>query len=581
MKSFKLALALWSLEALPSLAQTVLREQIWGSVIYTRYGDRTPYVLPTPDTLTPLGARQMYSAGDRFKDRYLTPTGGDGHTVIQNISPVQLQHDQVRILSLNQQFVAASAQAFMQGLYPPLQTSSNATFIVRQSTLANGSNILSPLDGYQYPQMDTTSFLDLDSVWLAGADHCPLFDDFQNRYFTSAAYGDVRAKSQTFYESLQSGVLDGVITSSMLTYGNAYLIYDYLNYGFVHNSSLAKDLSTSDLSQAKTLADEWAWAIFGNTSSSEQDQIRAIAGRTLAFAIMKAINGNIQTSGSLNKMTLLFGGFEPMISFAALAGLASEQNPQFRKIPDYGSSMVFELYSLSENDSSTYPSVTDLNIRFFFQEGINNDNGSDFVAYPLFGNGPSGISMTLTDFTKAMGKFMIQGGGEWCRVCASYSIFCPAFEGNESDQSPSRSRPSSRTGLSPVVAGVVGAIVALALVGIIVAAAMLLGGLRLYRRRTKKRSELNGFKGGEKLASDQDLTLPKTAAGASVASADDPPANSHERVGSWELGDQKRTEGAALPRLGAEGGSLGRPSSEVDDFRVNPFADPVKPNDHV
>lgn len=581
MKLSIVVLASASLQVVPSLAQTVLRERIWSTVVYSRYGDRTPYILPTANTLTPLGARQMYAAGTRFRDRYIASTPGDGNTIVQGISPLQLDNDQVSIVSLNDQFIVASAQAFMQGLYPPLMSSSNATFIHGQSQLANGSNILSPLDGYQYPQIMTLSALDLNSIWLMGANNCPIYSTSRSQYFNSAFYENLLDTNRDFYRSLQPALLNGIFANSSVNYLNAYLIFDYLNYGSIHNRSFLDNLSFEDLTRAEILADNWVLATYGNTSASglnEGDHIRAIAGRTLANKIAQALYGNINTSGAFNKMTLLFGGFEPMVSFAALAGLATEQNPQFLGIPGYGSSMVFELYSLTENDTDTYPSTTDLNVRFFFQNGT--DDSSGLVAYPLFGNGPSRIGMTLSEFVAGVQKFMILSAGDWCETCASYSIFCPAFRADRGNDDDGSGRPKPRDGLSPVVAGVVGAVITLAVIGLLVAAAMLFGGARLYRQRTKRRSELNGFKGGEKLASDQDLTIPKGGAGASVA-VPGAPTKAHERVGSWELGDQSKAEEAQRPGLNSSATPVRRPSFEDDELCVSPFADPVKPNDRV
>ena len=581
MKVFIVALAFTSLQAMLSVAQTILREHIWSTVLYTRYGDRTPYILPTANTLTPLGATQLYSAGNRFRNRYLAPTPGNASTVIQGISRVQLDNDQVSIVSLHDQFIVASAQAFMQGLYPPLLDSSNTTFIDGQSQLANGSNLLSPLNGYQYPQIVTASPLDPNSIWLMGANNCPMYYASRSEYFNSAFYDNLLDTNRDFYRSLQPALLDGIFVNSSVNYLNAYLIFDYLNYGYIHNSSFADGLSLKDLTQAKILADNWVRATSGNISASgrtEGDHIRAIAGRTLATKIVQALYGNVNTSGAFNKMTLLFGSFEPMVSFAALAGLASEQNPQFLGIPGYGSSMAFELYSLTENEPDSYPSTTDLNVRFFFQNGT--DDSSRLVAYPLFGNGPSGISMTLNDFVAGMQNFMILSAGDWCETCASHNIFCPPFEADRGNEGIGAEQFKSRHGLNPRAAGVVGAVVTLVVIGLVIAAAMVFGGARLYRKRTKKRSELNGFKGGEKLASDQDLAIPKGGAGASVAVAG-APAGGHERVGSWELGAQRKAEGAQRPSLNSSVIPARRPSVEDDDLHDTPTADPVKPDDRV
>jgi hypothetical protein len=99
-----------------------------------------------------------------------------------------------------------------------------------------------------------------------------------------------------------------------------------------------------------------------------------------------------------------------------------------------------------------------------------------------------------------------------------------------------------------------------------IAAAALLGGIRLRRTTKKRRSDLSGFKKSEKLASDPDLT----------SKVDPATGRGHERVGSWELKNGTDTQF----------GPLTRPESvhrdhDDDDLAVNPFTDPVKPHETV
>jgi hypothetical protein len=112
-----------------SLAQTGPGLQMLSTFIYTHYGDRTPFVLPTDPTLTPLGAQQLYNAGSTFRDRYITPVTGTGEedTTIRNISPYQLFQDEITVLATNEHYISASAQAFIQGLVSYL-TSSEGVF---------------------------------------------------------------------------------------------------------------------------------------------------------------------------------------------------------------------------------------------------------------------------------------------------------------------------------------------------------------------------------------------------------------------------------------------------------------------
>ena len=584
MRLTALVVALASLLVHDSLAQSGPRERIWSSVIFTRYGDRTPYVWNTTGILTPLGANQLYDAGDRFRERYLLSTSQNGGTGIQGMSTTALDNDQMSIVSLSDQIVITSAQAFMQGLYPPLGSSSNESFINGLSQLANGSNILAPLNGYQYADIDAITSLDLTSIWLKGSNNCPTAYARRAQFYESAVNSDLYQDNQKFYQSLQPDFLDGIFPNNTVNYLSAYLIYDYLQYGAAHNSSFLNKLSTEDLIKAKVLADNWAYAAYGNTSASglhQGDHILSIAGRTLANRIVSALFNNINTLGTYGKMTLLFGGFEPMIALAALSGLASEKNSPFQGIPEYGSSMVFELFSTSENDTD-YPATTDLQVRFLFANG--SSDSSELISYPLFGQNQRQNSLSLSEFVAGMQEFMIMGPADWCDTCASDAIFCDAFtsEDNNNGGGSGTSKSSGGGGLKPAVAGVIGAIVTLAILGLAGAAVMLLGGVRFYRQRTKKRSELNGFKGGEKLASDQDLSLPQnggaqpvSAPGATVA------GRGHERVGSWELGDQKKAEATQIPGLQSSVTPVKRPSFEEDDLHVNPFAEPVKPHDRV
>src|SRR5436190_14616981 len=120
-----LAVAFIGLQYIPAAAPTILQEQIWATVIFSQYGDRTPYILPQTYMLTPLGAQQLYSAGSGFRGRYIsagTSSSQNGaSTLIDGISEFQLDTNQVTTESAADQFIVASAQAFMQGLYPPLE----------------------------------------------------------------------------------------------------------------------------------------------------------------------------------------------------------------------------------------------------------------------------------------------------------------------------------------------------------------------------------------------------------------------------------------------------------------------------
>ena len=563
-----------------------LQQQIISTLIFTINGDRTPEILPQTPVLTPLGAQQMYSLGSQFRDRYLLSsedTTGVG-TRIYDISPYQYNFDDLDILTTDDQFTIASAQAFIQGLYPPLATNSGYVEIAGQSLLANMSNVVAPLNGYQYPAIESVSTLDLNSIYISGMDQCPSHDESTNEYYATAQYTQLQQNSQNFYDSLKQNVLDGVFIDGAVGYYDAYYIWDYLQFVAVHNSTASQYVTDDVLSQARSLVDQWAYAMYGDLSAlslTGQAGIRAIAGRTLANRVLRMFDTNIDTSGEYSKMNLMFGTYETMVSFVSLAQLQSSDQELFQGVPDVGSSMVFELFSLFVDQEGQYPDRSNMYVRFLFQ----NSTEGELVAYPMFGRGNSEIVMSLDDFVTGMENIQILSIADWCTECNSYSIFCPAVEGT-GQQNPTAGSGTGivnqpKHGLSPVVAGVIGAMVTLVFVALLLAAVMLIGGIRIFRKQNHRRSDLAGFKGGEKLASDQDLTLPKGGAGATVDVVPSGPARGHERVGSWELRDQAKAEEGQLPSMPQPPFMARRPSYEDDDLNVNAYNRPVKPRDSL
>ena len=144
-------------------------ETIWSSVVITRNGDSIPLIANEPTVLTPLGAQQLFSAGALFRNRYIAPTDVATYAeyIIDEISTYQLDNSQTFTLSLLDEYVAASAQAFIQGLYPPLINSfpSGDPIITDVSLLANGSNIAFPLG--KCPDRRTHDRSSSSSRWIS------------------------------------------------------------------------------------------------------------------------------------------------------------------------------------------------------------------------------------------------------------------------------------------------------------------------------------------------------------------------------------------------------------------------------
>ena len=146
------------LVALLALALTQLHhvlaqqgETVWSAVVITIYGDRIPLLSSNNSVMTPLGAQQMYSAGSLVRDRYIAPSNeslANGNHTIAGISPFEIDISQVMAFTTvsSEVWIDQSTLAFMSGLYPPVNGSSSDGS-VSSATLANGTNIMSPLGG--------------------------------------------------------------------------------------------------------------------------------------------------------------------------------------------------------------------------------------------------------------------------------------------------------------------------------------------------------------------------------------------------------------------------------------------------
>ena len=456
---------------------------------------------------------------------------------------LEIDNDQIFVQSTVDEFTASSAQAFMQGLYPPVDNERDSLILNAEYLLANGSNVQYPLGGFQYANVYTASPLDPNSIWLSGADNCPAYLNSSLEYFTSSEYTRTASATQDFYAGFDSSIFAGELEESQVNFHDAYYIFDYLSYGSIHNSTIQARLSNDDLFQARTLADDAEFALYGNISAD--GGVRTIGGQTLAAYVLGLLINNIENNGQTNKLNLLFTSFEPMISLAALLGLPNMYT-QFFGIPELGSSMVFEMFSIDNDTSGTYPDPSDLYVRFLFRNGTNST--TNLGLYPVFGRGHDSSSMNLSDFIVSMESIMLSDVGEWCTICSSLSVFCAAFAndaftnttGNTTSSLPKKSSPATH----PAIAGVIGALIALVLAATTLAAVMFFLGIRFYRRKSKRRSELGGFKGAEKLASDQDLSILKgSGVGATVT------GKGHERIGSWELGEASKAKEAGMQNM--------------------------------
>ncbi|KAJ8063249.1 hypothetical protein OCU04_008480 [Sclerotinia nivalis] len=531
---------------LPSIslvnAQSNMVPITWSSVVYTYYGEMTPTIVnATTPTLTPLGATQLYNSGSIIRDRYLSSTATQLTLglPINGLSDRYIINNQLQVWSTGDEYVVGSAQAFMQGLYPPVPGVRGT-----DSVLANGSVINYPLGGYQYPKINSLSEMDYNYIWIAGNDQCRTYDIATKFSKTSPNSTSLIASTEYFYLSLANTFFAGIYTS-MINYGNAIDLYYHALYQYNHNSSISDMPNSFGLLQTLNgFASEQA--ISFNTPSAGSS-IQYIAGQTFASKIIQQFQQTISSSGISDKLSLYFGSYEPMLAFFYLSSLSTSDvtGRRFSMLPDYGSMMAFELFSYVEEgqgDSSTlFPNANELWVRFIFRNGTSDTD--PLISYPLFNLGNSEVDMKYNDFVTEIGNFAMNDLNDWCSACASISLFCEAILSNESSNSdPKNSAVLRSKGVNGVVGGIIGAIVTLVVL-ILVALILALLGFRMQYREKKVARSVGGvgilkrgsptggggFKGPEKLASDTDLNIVhEPRVGATIK---------HERLGSWEMGN--------------------------------------------
>jgi hypothetical protein len=155
--------------ALVAGASAQSNEHVWSSVAFMFYGERTPLRGSVDPTLTPYGAQQMYAQGNMFRARYLDNTTvalNSNYVPIKGIERNAIDNTQLNVMANTDSYVTASALAFLQGLYPPLtQAIASDAGGMPTAMLANGTLINYPLNGYQYPNVQSLSVLDLNSIW--------------------------------------------------------------------------------------------------------------------------------------------------------------------------------------------------------------------------------------------------------------------------------------------------------------------------------------------------------------------------------------------------------------------------------
>ncbi|WQF81918.1 Putative histidine phosphatase superfamily, clade-2 [Colletotrichum destructivum] len=571
---------------------------VWASVAMIMHGERTPLRSELQNTLTPRGAQQMYAQGSAFRARYLasgTPTNiSEGRitsrAAIRDVARNVIEHEQLSIFSVPDAHVVAGATAFMQGLYPPITQAfapETGGTNISLSTLS-GNLTQYPLGGYQYPVIETLGVLDERSVYIRGNTECP-----QWRISTTTVM-QLDPYMRKLYEASLPGyhllfstppLNDGTISLSNANFWDAYNLYEYVRYRYTHEQAIY-DAMKDDYAQQSQFLMMYARQQQLNMTSNKVvsglkkgDMIRTIAGRTFARKVVDALEANGNYGGYSNKMTIMFSSHEPFMAFFALAQLQQQYQTlltPFWDIPENGAAMVFELIGDQPNEPNTYPTEDNLYVRFLYRENANPN--TSFEEYSLFGLSDADTRMTYSYFKQEMLKFGVDVS-TWCSICGSVESFCDWESHTTTTTRPTVGEAIRSDAQKPVVAGIIGAVIVLAALGVLFVMAAVLGGFRIHRKRSVTEPEprdkdgrvagFGGFKAAEKMASDPDLTVSKRGV-------------HHERQGSWELHSGRDVTASQAGIVVGKASSTFRGRSMDDDDAVSVIgASPVKPREGV
>jgi acid phosphatase len=453
-----------------SPGQLASAETVLGAYVFHRHGDRISKSTP-PTLLTDLGYSEVHARGQYYNSRYIA---AGSPTQISGIEPEIVKLSQLTVSAAVDNVLQNSAAGWLQGLYPPAGTAAS-------QTLRNGTSVESPLNGFQLipVQAINTGSASESSAWLQGASNCLNAQTSSNAYFSSASYESLLSSSADLYKSVEPAV-NATFTSAQTTFKNAYTIWDLLNVAEIHNSTQAypalNNLSNDTMHQLFLLANIHEY----NLAYNATDSARAIPGAVLAGQVLEALNQTIATAGKGDAplLNVQFGAYAGFLSYFGLAQLPAV-SADFTGIPDYASSMAWELVTNASVTNGSFPTADQISVRFLFNNGTS-ASSDNLTAYPLFGQ--SNTVLPWSDFLSNTQKFAITGQSQWCQACGNSTGVC-ASTSSSSTSAAAASSSSSPGGISKAVAGVIGAMVTLAVVLGLEALVLLLGGLRLAKKR--------------------------------------------------------------------------------------------------
>ncbi|CAE6413402.1 unnamed protein product [Rhizoctonia solani] len=351
---------------------------VLGVVLLTRHGDRQGFYqspdnyTPVQTAITPLGLVQEYQLGQLIRSLYLN---ANSPSVITGISTGLFDQNQVRIRADaggEGGVIFDSAVALSQGVWPAA-TAFN-------TTLANGTTVVAPLNGYQYAPIESVE-PDTD-VSLEGWTECNTFATATSVFYNSTEFRQVSDANADFLASLRP------------------IIYDFLNVQSIHNQSLAQQITPDILARARALAN---WHQYRTFSSPNMGGVGNIAARTIIPDIVSSLNAFANASQPL-RFTYLSLSYKPFISLFNMTGVAM-QYPELAGIVNYASAVTLELRQPTLGGSP------------FVRLNFKNGSEAGFTTYNMFGRNQD---TPLDEFTSRLAPYAIDDLNDWCTTCSNW-----------------------------------------------------------------------------------------------------------------------------------------------------------------
>ncbi|KAL0573387.1 hypothetical protein V5O48_008567 [Marasmius crinis-equi] len=440
--------------------------KILGVLVMARHGDRRGFYqdpvtyTPSATKITPLGNVQEYVLGQYLRDRYLTSSSPNFIPTINN-SIVNLDQLLVRADAGGEGgVILASAMSVVQGLFP-----ANDNYKI---TLANGTTVEGPLDGYQYVTIESVE--PENDISLEGWTKCGAFDKSTQAFYDSPEFKQKAAESKEFLDLLPPFLDDRPVTLE-----NMWNIFDYMLVEYIHDAEFRDKLPPTFIEQGRDLAN---WHEYGVFSDSKLDGIGNIAFRTMIPSVTKTLNSIANASNPL-KFGYFATSYKPFISLFNMTGVA-DAHPELQGFVNFAGTIALEVREPAGGGDPV--------VRFTFKNGT-----EEGELKPYSWMNSTGPDVPLKQFLDYLQPASISSTSQWCKLCGNTKDRgCAEITGECSTNAQAllahnRGEWSHRSTISPVGAGFIGAGATL-LVGIATLAVLSFLGLLTIGKKGKAKA---------------------------------------------------------------------------------------------